>query len=293
MVRGGVWLMTDEAGCILIINADDYGITAKVNRGIEYAHARGMLSSTSVMTNQAASEEAADLKHRYPRLGVGLHITFTLGAPLVDARHVPSLVDAEGQFFDRLAFLGLLRAGRVNPTEMSAECAAQLERLRALGVEPDHWNVHQHLQEWPTVAKAVAKTMTQCGVRVTRSSHRLNVQSGFGVDRLLAHHREAKREPTRASIAALHRMPDALLDLAPVRWKESVGRLPRVATVEALCHPGEAADEQLERLTPDLVGERAVELTALLDPQLREALSTHKIRVSTFAETFGGSAEIP
>ena len=43
----------------LIVNADDFGASRGINRGILEAHQRGILSSTSLMVNRAASEEAA------------------------------------------------------------------------------------------------------------------------------------------------------------------------------------------------------------------------------------------
>ena len=43
----------------LIVNADDFGYSRGVNRGIIEAHERGIVTSASLMVKQPASEEAA------------------------------------------------------------------------------------------------------------------------------------------------------------------------------------------------------------------------------------------
>jgi predicted glycoside hydrolase/deacetylase ChbG (UPF0249 family) len=65
----------------LIVNADDFGYSQGINKGIIEAHTNGIVTSTSVMVDAIASNEAANLK-QYPELSVGLH--FVLGSD--DAR---------------------------------------------------------------------------------------------------------------------------------------------------------------------------------------------------------------
>jgi len=58
----------------LIVNADDFGASRGINRGILEAHLRGILTSTSLLVNTAWSEEAAALSRAAPALSVGLHV---------------------------------------------------------------------------------------------------------------------------------------------------------------------------------------------------------------------------
>jgi chitin disaccharide deacetylase len=58
----------------LIVNADDFGASAGVNRGIVEAHQRGIVTSASLMVEMPGSEEAARLAHEWPALSVGLHV---------------------------------------------------------------------------------------------------------------------------------------------------------------------------------------------------------------------------
>jgi predicted glycoside hydrolase/deacetylase ChbG (UPF0249 family) len=61
----------------LIVNADDFGASRGVNRGIVEAHREGILTSTSLMVEMPASEAAADLSRAHSGLSVGLHAAFT------------------------------------------------------------------------------------------------------------------------------------------------------------------------------------------------------------------------
>jgi predicted glycoside hydrolase/deacetylase ChbG (UPF0249 family) len=57
----------------LIVNADDFGASRGINRGIIEAHESGILTSTSLLVNAAGSKEAAELGRAAPDLSVGLH----------------------------------------------------------------------------------------------------------------------------------------------------------------------------------------------------------------------------
>lgn len=71
-----------------ICNADDFGATRGVNRGVLEAHRAGVLTSASLMVNQPGSVDAADLASRHPDLSVGLHVNFTNeGDPVVDVEN--------------------------------------------------------------------------------------------------------------------------------------------------------------------------------------------------------------
>jgi len=62
----------------LIVNADDFGLRAGVNRGIIEAHKNGIVTSASLMVNRPYAAEAADYARGHPKLSVGLHFDFRL-----------------------------------------------------------------------------------------------------------------------------------------------------------------------------------------------------------------------
>jgi predicted glycoside hydrolase/deacetylase ChbG (UPF0249 family) len=75
-------------GCVkyLIVNGDDFGASRGINRGIMEVHARGALTSTSLMIGMPAAPEAVELAKKAPDLSVGLHVVLTNedASPLLD-----------------------------------------------------------------------------------------------------------------------------------------------------------------------------------------------------------------
>jgi len=65
----------------LIVNGDDFGASSGVNLGIVEAHKRGILTSTSLMVEAPASEEAARVGSKQRDLGVGLHAVLDTQEP--------------------------------------------------------------------------------------------------------------------------------------------------------------------------------------------------------------------
>jgi predicted glycoside hydrolase/deacetylase ChbG (UPF0249 family) len=57
----------------LIVNADDFGVSAGVNRGIADCHLRGVVTSTSLMVGRAGTLEAVAISREMPQLAIGLH----------------------------------------------------------------------------------------------------------------------------------------------------------------------------------------------------------------------------
>lgn len=73
----------------VIINADDFGLSPAVNRGIIEAYRAGGITSTSMMVNMPGLADAVHAARSLPGLGVGLHFNLTYGRPLSDP--APSL----------------------------------------------------------------------------------------------------------------------------------------------------------------------------------------------------------
>src|SRR5574337_787269 len=147
----GATLTAETAGCYLssaprlagmkqlVVNADDFGLTEGINRGILEAHRRGILTSTTLLANGAALESAVALAIESPQLGVGIHLNLTQGRPVSDPYRVPSLVDEGGCFFGGPASLARrILLGKVRPAEVEREFAAQIEKVRGAGLEMTH-----------------------------------------------------------------------------------------------------------------------------------------------------------
>ncbi|HEY5028991.1 MAG TPA: ChbG/HpnK family deacetylase, partial [Candidatus Angelobacter sp.] len=75
----------------LIVNADDFGLTAGVNRAIAESNRAGVVTSTTLMANAQASEAAIDLAKAQPSLKTGCHVVLIDGVPLT--ANLPSLTN--------------------------------------------------------------------------------------------------------------------------------------------------------------------------------------------------------
>ena len=128
----------------LIVNADDFGASPGVNRGILHAHQHGIVTSTTVMIN--LPDAAAGLEHALanaPDLGIGLHLNVTAGAPVSPPEQVASLLDADGQFVHIDAWA--TRFAQIDPDHLRREIQAQFDRFASLaGRPPDHLDAHHH-----------------------------------------------------------------------------------------------------------------------------------------------------
>ena len=69
----------------LIVNADDYGLTAGVSRGILDAHRRGIVTSTTLLVNRPVDPALIEAL-KASGMGVGLHLNLTLGPPVAPAK---------------------------------------------------------------------------------------------------------------------------------------------------------------------------------------------------------------
>ena len=81
----------------LIVNADDFGLTRGVSRGILAAHQDGIVTSTTVIVNRPIDPALIE-ELLASGLGVGLHLNLTYGPPVSNPVRVPSLVNAQGMF---------------------------------------------------------------------------------------------------------------------------------------------------------------------------------------------------
>src|SRR3984957_7221211 len=80
----------------LIFNADDFGMTRGVNDGIIRGHREGILTSTTLMANGLAFDDAVQKALENPKLGVGCHLVLVGGKPVAPPESVASLLDLQG-----------------------------------------------------------------------------------------------------------------------------------------------------------------------------------------------------
>src|SRR4051794_1468755 len=102
----------------LVVNADEFGISEGVSRGILIAHREGIVTSTSVLGNCPDLPGAKAMLEGAPKLGIGLSLTLVGGAPVSPPTTVPSLVGADGRLHHRARAVALTWAsGRLRADE--------------------------------------------------------------------------------------------------------------------------------------------------------------------------------
>lgn len=185
----------------LIVNADDFGLSAGVNRGIVRAHEQGIVTSASLMVRAPHAAEAVDYAKAHPALSVGLHVDLAewhyTGEAWIAAYEVVPLDD---------------------PLAVGAEIAAQLERFIALmGHAPTHLDSHQHVHRKDPVRTIVLGHGRELGVPVRDFAREIRYEGGF-------YGQTGQGEPWPEGIT-----PEALCAL--------LRALPG-GTTELGCHPG-------------------------------------------------------
>ena len=153
----------------LIVNADDFGLHAAVNRGILTAHTEGIVSSTSLMAGGAAFDDAVRIAKQCPQLGVGVHLTLVGASPLLPVAEVSSLLDEAGDFYGSYPlFIKRFLRGKIRLAEVERELAAQIDRIRMAGIQPSHLDSHQHLHVLPGIGGLVLDLARRFSIRAIR-----------------------------------------------------------------------------------------------------------------------------
>ena len=155
----------------LIVNADDFGLTSGINRSVAELHDAGVLTSTTLMAREQATDEAIAMALARPALGVGCHVVLIDGTPVLPAKQVPSLVDARtGRFpYSLGTFLAKLFSGRLRAEEIEAEAAAQIGLLASRGLRLTHIDTHKHTHMFPAVLRPVLRAARAAGIRAVRN----------------------------------------------------------------------------------------------------------------------------
>ena len=269
---------------VLIVNADDYGLTPAVSRGILRAHRDGIVTSTSVLAIAPGFRPSAPALRDTPGIGVGAHLA-AVGEdpPLLSAREVPTLVDEKGRLATSWRqFVPRMAAGRIDVEDLRREFAAQITCAQEAGLTLGHVDTHQHLHLWPKVGAVVMDVAEAAGItalRIVRSTSR--GPTGMTVRRLAARlERTARARGFRfpASGAGL----DEAGTLDASRLVPTLERLARTRgpSAELATHPGEADDPERDRYRWGYIWDS--ELDALVHPEVRRRVSSLGFRLGTY-----------
>jgi predicted glycoside hydrolase/deacetylase ChbG (UPF0249 family) len=189
----------------LIVNADDFGLSSGVNRGIIKAHEHGIVTSASLMVRWPAAPEATVYSREHPDLSLGLHVDL-----------------GEWAYRDE-AWVPLYEVVPVeDPAAVADEVSRQLSTFRRLvGKDPTHIDSHQHVHLRESVRPVLVGIARDLAVYLRHYSSEVRYCGDF-------YGQTAEGLPFSYAISV-----DGLI--------KSLEALPPGFT-ELSCHPGEADD---------------------------------------------------
>jgi chitin disaccharide deacetylase len=284
----------------LIINADDFGLTAGVNHAIVECHRAGSVTSTTLMANSAEFAHAVDLARAYPKLGVGCHVVLVDGQPIAPLSQVGSLLLPGAQCFRNTAaeFARAAVRRHLSPAEIAIEAAAQIVKLQNAGVRVTHIDTHKHTHIFPVALKALLKTAKELGIGAIRNPFApLHAISKTAIAKqpalwlryiqvkMLSRYapgfrRAVKDSGLRTTDGAFGVIATGMLDEKLLR--SILDSIPD-GTWELVCHPG-YNDAALAVAHTRLLESRVVEREALTMPQIRDEIRQRGVELINFGE---------
>jgi len=140
--------------CMLIVNADDYGLEGRVNQAVVRCFHEGACTSATIMANMPGFEEACSLaiEHKFHK-HLGMHLVLNEGIPLTaDIRQEKIFCTEEGEFcLSRESPIFSLSTRQKHA--LAAEIRGQIRRCRERGIPISHVDSHHHVHtEWGIAA---------------------------------------------------------------------------------------------------------------------------------------------
>ena len=291
----------------LIVNADDFGLTAGVNRAVVECNTGGIISSATLMASGHAFNDAVAAAGSAPKLSVGCHVVLVDGTPVSAPDTVDTLLAIRSaepdKFYSSLsAFAARAMLGGFDRDQLIVEATAQIRKLQAAGIQVTHVDTHKHAHIFPEILTALLRAARICGVRAIRNPFvplkamparqfkgKRDLWKRYGQVRML--HTFCGQFVERTKRAGLA-TTDGIVGVIETGSAESEGyssllrqtltNLPE-GTWEWVCHPG-YKDAELGASGTRLLDSREEERRLLSSPELRQFLEEQKIRVISYRE---------
>ncbi len=284
-----------ERRALLIVNADDFGLTEGTNAAIVRAHGAGIVTSTSLLANGGAFDQAVAAARKRPSLDVGLHLTLTEGFPVAPIDEIPALLAANGELpLSNQPFARALASGRLPIAQIRREFEAQAAKVADSGLKPSHIDGHKYIHLLPGITAIAAEIARRFAIPVMRVPHhlvdapsRMGRLPGLAVMAALGKVAApvARRAGLRTTDHTLGFVDTGHLDRAAL---ERLLRTTRAGTTELLCHPADrspALDHLLARGYRWIAGyDFEAETSALSSPEARAFAEQAGWQLGTFRE---------
>lgn len=148
----------------VIVNADDFGYTKAVTEGIIEGYQKGIIRSTTALCNMEYVEYGKEIAKACPHLGIGVHLTLTLGKSLTKNK---TLTDDKGYFYKPKD----LKDHVFDINEVYLEFKAQIEKyIDIFGCMPTHLDSHHGMHDFMNNYEATSRLAREYQLPVRRYS---------------------------------------------------------------------------------------------------------------------------
>lgn len=245
----------------LIINADDFGLTLGISKGIIQGLKNGVITDTSAMVNSEHFEESVALAKAAGIKYMGVHLNITALRPISKPQNVKTIIDLEGNFYKNPK---LIPKG-YSYEEIEKELRAQIEKFLYTGLALDHLDVHHGFNAMEeklfTLVMNLAK---EYKVPLRKNTEEFKVL----VDK------EVKRpdyfiKEFYGDNVTIEKFKEIL-----IKYKDFEG------TVEMMTHPG-FADEEIMKIS-SYNKHREEELKVLTSSEIKELINKRKINLVNY-----------
>jgi len=290
----------------LIVNADDFGLTAGVNRAIVEGNRSGIVTSATIMANAPAYAEAGALAKATPTLHTGCHVVLIDGQPLTSGSQtlikgatLENTIGMTRQFRSSLKDFARAAIGKkLSAVEIQKEAEAQIARIQSAGITVTHVDSHKHTHMFPQVLRPVLRAARASGVKAVRNPFEpirawpiagmlgapgmwLRCAGVMSFQLFAREFSKAVREEGMyttdgtVGIAATGMLNQKTLSAILMALPEG--------TWELVCHPG-YSDDDLRAAGTRLLKSREVELETLTSPETKRLLGRQNIQLVSYAD---------
>lgn len=278
----------------LIVNADDFGKSNKVNESIRIGFKHGIIRAASLMANGNAFEEAVEIINENPELDVGIHFTLTQGKSILNSDQIKSLINPITNCFynNSLEFSKRYYLNKLSFSEIKNEFTAQYQKILDQGVRISHIDSHQHIHLLPKIFDTVIELAKKLNVRYVRIPDE-KIKGYMILNRNLI-----SRIPAMITLKALSLINKRKVStrietftgfyfggtLNEENLTKLIYQLPQTGTCELMCHPGfEPAGENKSSLYI-----KTEENEALIDKDVKSLLTDKNIEIVSFRKLVEG-----
>lgn len=286
---------------LVVINADDLGLCPGTNKAIIEAHTKGVLTSASLLVTCPGFLDAVRKIKKNKKLGIGIHLSLTLGKSILPRKIVSNLVNEQRMFYPGYKRLLLSGSPKIRE-QIQLEFEAQIKKVTRQGVRLDHIDSQEHVHMVPYIYEIVLLLAEKYKIPFIRlskdkmiltSNHLQNIQpfinknliklfllNTLAVKNVKKNHTNLKYPHAFFGVYHTGHMLKSVFD--------SIIKNVKPGITEILTHPGYAINdtnfdfESQKMLSFMTNSNRKKELDVLLDKNLKKVFKENDIILTTF-----------